>query len=157
MDAVVVGGGVIGCAVARELALSGLAVTLVERDGPGANASWAAAGMLSPLAEADRADPFLSLLLHSRSMYPELAAALRAETGLDVEYRDDGTLLVALTEGEDAELEERYRWQAEAGLAVTTFQCRSTTSAGYGSCRATMRSRASRTGCITGSASGVSE
>ncbi|HEX6069027.1 MAG TPA: glycine oxidase ThiO [Longimicrobiaceae bacterium] len=118
MDVVVVGGGVIGCAVARELALSGLAVTLVERDEPGANASWAAAGMLSPLAEADRADPFLSLLLRSRAMYPELAGALRSETGLDVEYRDDGTLLVALTEGDEAELEARYRWQAAAGLAV---------------------------------------
>jgi glycine oxidase len=74
--------------------------------------------MLSPQAEADRADAFLSLLLESRNMYPQFAAQLQAETGIDVAYRDDGTLLVALTAEDERELDERYRWQVADGLSV---------------------------------------
>src|SRR5207249_11888217 len=51
---VVVGGGIIGCATAYELARTGCAVTLLERATPGAEASGAAAGMLVPLGETAR-------------------------------------------------------------------------------------------------------
>lgn len=118
MDVVVVGGGVIGCAVARALGMAGLRATLLERDEPGANASWAAAGMLSPLAEADQADAFLSLLLASRQMYPGFVAELLEQTGVDVAYRAEGTLLVALTAEDQQKLEGRYRWQRDADLPV---------------------------------------
>ena len=118
MDAVVVGGGVIGCAVARELRARGLSVVVLERDRPGVHASWAAAGMLSPLAEADRPGPFLDLLIAARERYPALAEALRRETSIDIGYRVDGTLFLALTDADEALLEERWRWQSEAGLAV---------------------------------------
>jgi glycine oxidase len=117
-DVLVVGGGVIGCAIARRLAAAGVRTLLLERDQPGSHASWAAAGMLSPLAEADEPGPFLSLLLESRTLYPGLSAALLAETGIDVGYRDEGTLLVALTAGQEATLDARYRWQSAAGLPV---------------------------------------
>lgn len=53
-DVVVAGAGVIGCAVARSLAGQGLDVTVVDPGEPGRGASWAAAGMLSPLGEADQ-------------------------------------------------------------------------------------------------------
>jgi len=115
---VIVGGGVIGCAVARELGHAGLRVTVLERDEPGANASWAAAGMLSPLAEADGPDESLSLLLDSRKRYPELAATLQRETGVDVAYRDEGTLLVAFTAADEDVLVRRHAWIADAGHPV---------------------------------------
>ena len=115
---VVVGGGVIGCALARRLALAGARVTLLERDEPGTHASWAAAGMLSPLAEADEPGPFLDLLRDSRSLYPAFAAALEAESGIGVAYRTEGSLLVALTPEDEGVLEERWRWQRAAGLPV---------------------------------------
>jgi glycine oxidase len=117
-DVVVVGGGVIGCAVARRAALGGLSVVVVERGTPGAEASWAAAGMLSPLAEAAGPGPFLDLLLQAREIYPAFAASLREETGVDVGYGDAGTLYLSLREEDDAELEERFAWQGAAGLAV---------------------------------------
>jgi glycine oxidase len=60
-DVVIVGGGVIGCAIARRAARGGLSVVVVERATPGMEASWAAAGMLSPLAEANGPGPFLDL------------------------------------------------------------------------------------------------
>lgn len=114
----VIGGGVIGCAIARDLASRGVRVTVLERDEPGAHASWAAAGMLSPLAEADRADAFLRLLLAGRARFPDLAADLLSETGIDIDYRAEGTLLLALSQADEAVLEGRWRWQSAAGLPV---------------------------------------
>ena len=117
-DVVIVGGGVIGCAIARRAARGGLSVVVVERATPGMEASWAAAGMLSPLAEASGPGPFLDLLVRAREMYPAYAAALREETGVDASYADAGTLFVALREEDDEELCARWRWQSAAGLSV---------------------------------------
>jgi glycine oxidase len=102
-DVVIVGAGVIGCAVARELARRGAKVTVVERDSPGRRATWAAAGMLSPLGEAGGGGPFLELADESLTRFAAFAASLREESGIDVEYRTAGKLHVALPEG-DAEL-----------------------------------------------------
>jgi glycine oxidase len=117
-DVVIVGGGVIGCAIARRAARDGRSVVVVERGTPGMEASWAAAGMLSPLAEADGPGPFLELLMEARRIYPAYAAALREETGTDVGYADAGTLFVALREEDEAELRGRWAWQSAAGLPV---------------------------------------
>jgi glycine oxidase len=118
-EVVVVGGGVIGCAVARHLALRGARVRVLERgEEPGAEASWAAAGMLAPLAEADGPGPFLDLLLRGRAEFPDFAAALREETGIDVGYSDAGTLSLALTDADERALERRHAWQAAAGLGT---------------------------------------
>ena len=84
-DAVVVGGGVIGLSIARELGRRGAGqVTLIERAGLGAEASHAAAGMLAPQAEADCADAFFELACASRDLYPAFAGELREETGIDI-------------------------------------------------------------------------
>jgi glycine oxidase len=99
-DAIVVGGGIIGCAVARELALRGLSVTVMERDSPGRRATWAAAGMLSPLGEAMDDGPFLALAEDSLRRYASFVHGLREASGIDVEYRTNGKLHVAL-DGED--------------------------------------------------------
>jgi glycine oxidase len=118
VEVVVVGGGVIGCAVARSLAREGARVTVVDRGQPCGQASWAAAGMLAPQGEADRANPFLDLLLRSRDLFPALVEELRAETGIDVGYRTEGTIHVAACESEEARLKARFAWQRAAGLPV---------------------------------------
>jgi glycine oxidase len=101
-DVVVIGAGVIGCAIARELAVRGKSVIIVERNSPGRRASWAAAGMLSPLGEAGDG-PFLELCDASLDRFASFAHTLREETGIDVEYRTNGKLYVA-TGDTDAEL-----------------------------------------------------
>src|SRR5438128_9614957 len=106
-DVIVVGGGVIGCSIAWRLAQSGLKVTLFERGRVGCEASRAAAGMLSLQGEAPGPAPFFDLCLRSRSMYRAFAEELTEESGVDVEYKDEGTLFVVL-EGEDRD--ERTKW-----------------------------------------------
>ena len=117
-DAVVVGGGVVGLAVARELARRGLSVTLTERGAVGAEASWAAGGMLAPQSEADRPDAFFRFACAARDAYPAFAAELLEETGVDIELDQTGTLYVALDERDAAECARRFDWQSRARLAV---------------------------------------
>ncbi len=118
-DVVIVGGGVIGLAVARALSKRGIGrITLVERGQVGAEASHAAGGMLAVQAEANAADAFFELARASRDLYTAWADELREETGIDIELERTGTLYVALTEEDELELARRFRWQSEAGLPV---------------------------------------
>jgi len=118
-DVVIIGGGVIGLTIARALALRGVRdVLLVERGNLGAEASFAAAGMLVPQAEADAQDDFFDLTCQSRELYPSFAAALHEETGIDVEFDTTGTLYLALNKHDQEEIEARYEWQTRAGLRV---------------------------------------
>ena len=118
-DVVVVGGGVAGLAAARELGRRGLAAVVIESAAAcGAGASGAAAGMLAPQAEADRADALFELLCASREMYPAFAEALGEEAGVDVELDRTGTLYLAFSAEDEEEVERRFAWQSRAGLAV---------------------------------------
>lgn len=95
-DVIVLGGGLIGLTAARELALRGLKVEVVERlpEGAGTEASGAAAGMISPVAPDSRPGPFAAAGLASRDLWPGLIAALEEETGEKVDYDRSGALLV---------------------------------------------------------------
>jgi glycine oxidase len=118
-EVVIIGGGVIGLSIARALALRGVRdVLLVERGSLGAESSWAAAGMLAPQAEANRAHEFFELTCRSRDLYPEFAASLLSETGIDIELDNAGTLYCAFTDEDAAELDRRYQWQSAAGLPI---------------------------------------
>lgn len=116
-EVVIIGGGVIGLAIARALAQRGVRdVTVIEKGDFGREASWAAGGILAPQVEADAADDFFRLADASRNLYPKFAAELRSESGIDVEFDTTGTLYVAFTQQQESELRRRYRWQQSAGL-----------------------------------------
>jgi len=118
-DIAIVGGGVIGLSIARELALRGVHdVVVVDKGELGKEASWAAGGILGPQVEADRADEFFGLACASRDLYPDFAQVLHAETGIDVELDTTGTLYIAFTEDEEIELLQRFEWQQNSGLHV---------------------------------------
>ena len=118
-DVAIVGGGVIGLAIARALRRRGVRdVMLIERGHLGAEASWAAGGILGPQVEADCADEFFELACASRDLYPEFADALLEETGVDVELDKTGTLYLGFTADDEELLRSRYQWQVAQGLQV---------------------------------------
>ena len=117
MSVAVVGGGVIGLAVAWRCAQAGLRVTLYDPR-PGEGASRVAAGMLAPVGEAYFGESALTdLLVASAARWPEFAAELRHHG--DVGFRDEGTLMVALTPDDLAEARRLWAYQAGLGLPVT--------------------------------------
>lgn len=127
-DVVVIGGGVIGMATAWRACLEGLAVVVVDPQ-PGRGASWAAAGMLTPVTEAYYGEEdLLRLNLASARRYPSFVADLESASGLQVGYRATGTLAVAADAGDWAVLEDLHRYQVELGLEsemVSGRECRS--------------------------------
>lgn len=97
VDAIVVGGGVIGLTVARQLAMGGRRVSLLERTELGRETSWAGAGIIAP-CNPHRDDPVARLTDRSIELYAEFCASLHAETGVDPEYDRNGAFEMLLTE-----------------------------------------------------------
>ena len=111
---VIVGGGVIGCAIAERLSRERRhRVLLLERDTLGAHASGAAAGLLSPHGEANREDD--ELAGRSLAMFPETVARVE-RSGVLVEYREQESLRPALAAEDEERLRRgRGRWLDAAG------------------------------------------
>ena len=114
-DVIVVGGGAIGAACARELASSGRSVLILEPGGRIGQAWQAAAGMLAPQIETDASDRLLQLGLAGRNHYDQLAAALLEAVDVDVGLWLEGIARVAGTSDEAKELEAKVVWQRAQG------------------------------------------
>src|SRR5256885_11834572 len=93
-DVVIVGGGVIGCAIAYYLRKSSVNVTVVDQGEIGTQASSAAAGLLAPLGSLSGPGAFADLLLASWAMFPALVAELEAVSGLSLAYEQTGSLRI---------------------------------------------------------------
>ncbi len=119
-DVAVVGAGLIGLATAWRLAQAGLTVAVVERDTIGSGARLAATGMLAPAAEHEPgSDPMLPLALDSLDRWPAFRDALESASGLSIDYRADGTLVLAIGRDEVERLRFRYDLQRRSGLDAT--------------------------------------
>lgn len=121
---VIVGGGVMGCASAWQLARKGVDVTVLERSVPGAEASSAAAGILGAQAEMHDAGPMTTLALLARGRYPRWEKALRQVTGIDIGYRKSGLMRVGFDRKSVAALAKGVLWQRQQGLAVERLDAR---------------------------------
>src|SRR5271165_3709072 len=121
-DVLVLGGGIIGLAIAWRAAGLGLSVSVLERDLTGQGASHVAAGMLAPVAEAEFGSAgrrVLDLGLRSAGIWPAFAAELQeAAGGTPIGLRNTGTLLVACDGDEAAELERQIAFRDSLGLSV---------------------------------------
>jgi len=116
-DVAVVGGGVIGLAVAWRAAQRGLRTVVLDA---GEDGAWRyAAGMLAPVTEAEFGEQaLLDLGLRAAAGFPDLCAELAAASGRDPGLRRTGTLVVARDRDEAEELERLYAYRQELGLAV---------------------------------------
>jgi len=119
MTVAIVGGGVIGLAIAWRLAMGGARVTVYERDATGSGASHASAGMLAACAETEPGEEgHLALNRASQQLWPEFAAELETFTGLAVELRTEGTLIIALTADDQARIKHQLEFQISLGLPL---------------------------------------
>jgi len=115
----IVGGGAIGLGIGFELVRQGTPVTLFERGRAGRGTSWQAAGMLAPDAEIEFEEHELyELNRESLRRWPDFADRVEAASGQDVDYRDEGTLLVADDRDAAEALRRRFEFQKEQGLNV---------------------------------------
>jgi glycine oxidase len=123
-DVAIIGGGVIGLAVAWRAAQRGLRVVVLEREAaPGHGTSHVAAGMLAPISEALVSEqPLLRLGLASAALYPEFVTELEKGSGCDPGYLRCGTLLVARDRDEVEELERELAVRRSLGLPVTRLR-----------------------------------
>ena len=96
-------------------------MTLLERDRPGAEASGAAAGLLTLQADSISDSPFARLCHDSGALYPSLARALADETGIDVGHSPCGTLRVPADAAEAKAMNDLCRWQRSAGWRVESI------------------------------------
>ena len=112
MDCLIIGGGVIGLSLARELARQGQQVQVIDRQEPGREASWAGAGMLPPALFREGDPPLDQLAGLSHALHPHWAAELLDETGVDTGFRRTGALYVARDDAGLTQLQaDRHQWQ----------------------------------------------
>lgn len=97
-DFLLVGGGVVGMMLARELADAGAEVTLVERGRCGEESSWAGGGIVSPLYPWRYPAPITALATYAQAFYPKFTQQLLEETGIDPEFREDGLLFLQVAD-----------------------------------------------------------
>jgi glycine oxidase len=117
VDALVIGGGVIGLACAWRAAGLGLRVRVLERDAVGMAASRVAAGMLAPVGEATWGEEsLLALALEAHRAWPRFAAELVRESDVEVGYEPLGALHVALDRDEAEALGRRFELMREHEL-----------------------------------------
>jgi glycine oxidase len=109
----IIGAGVVGLGIAWRLA-SRAEVKIFERGSAGMGASHAAAGMLAACCEAEPGEEALVALgRDSQACWPAFAEELLRASGVDVELRREGTLVLALTADDQAELTHRLEFQRQ--------------------------------------------
>ena len=114
---VIIGGGICGLGIGWRLAQAGRAVTIIDRGEAAMAATWAAAGMLAPQAEAEHAEEaLLPLAMESCRMWRSFSEELQRDTGIDVDYRSEVTLVVAVDRDDVEELEHRFTYLSDLGL-----------------------------------------
>jgi glycine oxidase len=117
-NVVIIGAGVIGLGIGWRLARRA-SVTIFDRGKAGAGASHAAAGMLAACCEAEPGEEALIALgRESQARWPRFAAELLRESGIDVELRDEGTLVLALTADDQATIAQRLEFQRSLDLPL---------------------------------------
>lgn len=117
-DVVIIGGGIVGCSIAFELAKGGVQVCVLEKAGIGEESSAAAAGLLSGQHGVTAFGARYELQREARELHATLAEELREMTGLDVQFCRWGLLELLFTPGEVRAADRCFQVQTQRGLQV---------------------------------------
>lgn len=116
---VIVGGGIVGLSLGWQLARRGRSVEILERDRAGRGASWVAAGMLAPGAEAGfEEEDLLRLTEASLRLYPQCIQELEEDSGRKVAMDRSGSLMIGLNRDDVERLRRLMRFRERVGLAA---------------------------------------
>ncbi|MFZ0636688.1 MAG: glycine oxidase ThiO [Candidatus Acidiferrales bacterium] len=126
-DVIIAGGGIIGGSLAFELATQKLSVLVLDRQEPGQEASWAAAGMLAPGPESADDAAHVPFARKSLELYPAFVRKIEAASNLKVGFRPDGAIELFFGGDAEGERDRLVTAQRELGLsaeAVGVFEAR---------------------------------
>ncbi len=115
----IIGAGVCGLGIGWRLAQAGCRVEVFDKGEAGKGATWASAGMLAGGLETEPGEEhLLPLAQRSQEMWPAFARELEAASGLELGYRDQGILWIALTQDDAAQLRFTFEFQTGLGIAL---------------------------------------
>ena len=117
-DIIVIGAGIVGCAVAYELARRGASVEVVDERSIGMGATQASAGILAPYIEAREGSPLFQLTVRSLGLFDEFIERVTTDSGIPVAYRRTGTLHVVADDTGWRELRSAAAALTEYGVAT---------------------------------------
>jgi glycine oxidase len=117
-DAIVVGAGLIGSAIAWLLARAGRSVRLIDAGTLGGEASSAGAGMLAPGGEYKEPSAHAHFAIESLAMYPSFVQQLESESGLQIDFRHCGAIELAFAAANWSQLRHQADVQRRFGIAV---------------------------------------
>src|SRR6478609_4181260 len=110
VEVIVIGGGAVGAACARELASRGRQVLVLDRGTDEGQAWRAAAGMLAAQTDGGADDPLYELGLAGRELIYALAPELEQRTGIVLGLQRDGIAKMALSDEEMSSLKAKVAW-----------------------------------------------
>lgn len=117
-DVVILGGGIIGTSLADEFARQNQQVVVIERGKIGAEASSAAAGILSAQMDVPRPGHFFDFCQLSRRMYAKWVSRLERHSGQEAGFKRSGVLYLAASKAQESRMQSRASWQGRLGLRV---------------------------------------
>lgn len=121
-ETLIIGGGVIGCVIAYELAKAGQKALVIEKETLGSQSTRAGAGMLGAQVEMHNPGPLFELGLASRALFPALRDELLDISSVDIELQTPGIFRVAVDERDRAELKARMEWQQAHGQRAIWYE-----------------------------------
>jgi glycine oxidase len=117
-DVAIIGGGIIGMSIAFELAAEKLQVVVCDRQEPGREASWAAAGMLSPAPDSPRDHALAPFALESLRLYSGFVQAIEDASGKRTAYVREGAFDIFFSPDAERGREERIRELSALGISA---------------------------------------
>ncbi|UXR71611.1 MULTISPECIES: glycine oxidase ThiO [unclassified Staphylococcus] len=113
LQTVIIGAGVMGLSIARQLNPQNRHIHIIDRSTPRMNASYAAGGMLGAQNEFFEDTPLYHLAMESRAMMPATAQQLLKETNMDIELQSHGLIKVATTPQDIPAVEKQFAFLAQ--------------------------------------------